>query len=332
MSTGPRTVWDDAVLPFQLDGPDVRGRIARLGGTLDSILAMHQYPAAIESLIAETALLAALMGQTIKLRWKLSLQVRGTGPIRLIAADNYAPNEEGEPARIRAYASFDRAGINAGGPGFPQIGQGYFAVLMDQGNATTPYRGITPIAGGSLAACAETFFAQSERLPSRFVLAHGRSRTSDDSGGWHGAGIMLQHMPKASISESVDIMDNLEPSPSMDIPCEGHVENWRRVNVLLDTVEEGELIGSCIGSPELLMLLFHQERLRVLPPQPVRFGCTCSADRVRTSLSIYSARDIGHMTTERGLVVADCQFCGAHYEFDPRTLGFEAQAETSGDG
>ncbi len=30
------------------------------------------------------------------------------------------------------------------------------------------------------------------------------------------------------------------------------------------------------------------------------------------------------MTTDEGIVTADCQFCGAHYEFDPRTLGFEA--------
>ncbi len=331
MSTGPRTVWDDAVLPFQLDGLDVRGRTARLGETLDSILAMHQYPAAIESLIAETALLAALIGQTIRPRWKLSLQVRGTGPIRLIAADNYAPAEEGEPARIRAYASFDRAGINTGSPGFPQIGQGYFAVLVDQGDATTPYQGITPIAGGSLATCAETFFSRSERLPSRIVLAHGRPGTSGDGNGWHGAGIMLQHMPRASTPGSADIVDGAEP-PTEDIPCEGHVENWRRVNVPLDTVGEGELIDSRGVSPELLTRLFHQERVRVFPVQQVRFGCTCSADRVRSSLSIYSARDIGHMTTERGLVVADCQFCGAHYELDPGTLGFEAQAETSGDG
>ena len=30
------------------------------------------------------------------------------------------------------------------------------------------------------------------------------------------------------------------------------------------------------------------------------------------------------MTTPEGIVTADCQFCGAHYEFDPLTLGFEA--------
>ena len=59
--------------------------------------------------------------------------------------------------------------------------------------------------------------------------------------------------------------------------------------------------------------------------QPVRFGCTCSEDRVRNSLSIYSAKDIEKMTTEEGIVTADCQFCGAHYRLDPATLGFDAE-------
>ena len=72
------------------------------------------------------------------------------------------------------------------------------------------------------------------------------------------------------------------------------------------------------------MRLFHEERPRVFDVQPVRFGCTCGPDKVVQSLSIYSARDIAHMTTDEGTVTADCQFCGAHYEFDPATLGFEA--------
>ena len=73
------------------------------------------------------------------------------------------------------------------------------------------------------------------------------------------------------------------------------------------------------------MRLFHEEAPRVYDAQPVKFGCTCSADRVRQSLSIYSAKDIRTMTTDEGIVTADCQFCGAHYEFDPKTLGFEAE-------
>jgi len=43
-------------------------------------------------------------------------------------------------------------------------------------------------------------------------------------------------------------------------------------------------------------------------------------------MSIYSQKDIQTMTTADGLVTADCQFCGSHYEFDPITLGFEAES------
>ena len=47
--------------------------------------------------------------------------------------------------------------------------------------------------------------------------------------------------------------------------------------------------------------------------------------RVRQSLSIYSPTDIGEMVTDEGVVTADCQFCGAHYEFDPASLGSGAE-------
>jgi len=50
---------------------------------------------------------------------------------------------------------------------------------------------------------------------------------------------------------------------------------------------------------------------------------------VRQSLSIYSAKDIASMTTEDGLVTADCQFCGAHYQLDPTSVGFQAGQDDS---
>lgn len=332
MTLGSRIAWDDTVLPFQLDLPNIRGRVARLDGVLDRVLEQHAYPPAIEALIAEAALLTALIGQTIKLRWKLSLQVRGDGPARLIATDYYGPSKEGEPARIRAYASYDAERLDPTGPGFAQIGKGYFAILIDQGAGTAPYQGITPIAGGSLATCAETYFAQSEQLPTRFALSFGRSQEPSGPESWRAGGVMVQHMPKASpfgqgggsgeggLLEAGDIIEGEE------------AENWGRANILLDTVEEFELVGPSVQPTDLLVRLFHEEGPRVFDPQPVEFGCTCSPDKVRQSLSIYSARDIGHMTTDEGIVTADCQFCGAHYEFDPATLGFEAEGAKGGGG
>ena len=310
MSFGGQIAWDDTVLPFQLELCDVRGRVARLDTALERMLAHHNYPAVVEALVIEAALLTVMIGQTMKLRWRLSLQVRGDGPIRLIATDYFAPETEGAPARIRAYASFDADRLAHDAAPFPQIGQGYFAILIDQGPDMTPYQGITPITGTSLSACAETYFDQSEQLPTRFALSFGRATLPGQPEKWRAGGVMLQHMPQAS-GASPRERDAL-------------AEDWRRANLLLDTVEEMELIGPTVQPPELLLRLFHEETPRVFDPQAVHFGCSCSEGKVRQSLSIYSAKDIATMTTPEGTVTADCQFCGAHYVMDPVTLGFEA--------
>lgn len=322
--------WDDSVLPFQLDRADIRGRVARLDGVLQEVLSQHSYPPAIEALVAEVALLTALIGQTMKLRWKLSLQVRGKGAARLIATDYYGPTEEGLPARIRAYASYDAEKIEPNSAPFPQIGEGYFAILIDQGEGTIPYQGITPLTGGSIAACAEAYFAQSEQIPTRFALSYGRSQQPGQPEGWRAGGIMLQHMPKAS-PFAKDATGEGGLLTANDLLHGEDEDHWNRANMLLDTVEEIELIGPGVSPDRLLYRLFHEEAPRTFDVQPVHFGCSCSADKVRNSLSIYSAKDIVHMTTPEGTVTADCQFCGAHYVLDPATVGFEATKGAAGE-
>lgn len=324
MTTASTIAWDDTVLPFQLDRSDIRGRIARLDGVLDHVLEQHDYPPAVEALVAEMALLTALIGQTIKLRWKLSLQVRGDGPARLIATDYYGPTEEGAPARIRAYASYDEDAIDPTGHPFGQVGKGYFAILIDQGEGNTPYQGITPIAGGSLSACAEAYFAQSEQLPTTFQLTFGKASVPGGAETWRAGGIMLQAMPKASPYAKDGGTGDGGLLAAEDILDDDEGENWTRATLLMRTAEELELIGPTVQPTDLLVRLFHEEKPRMFDPQPVTFGCSCGPEKVRQSLSIYSAKDITHMTTDEGIVTADCQFCGAHYEFQPNTLGFEA--------
>lgn len=330
MNTINQIAWDDTVLPFQFDRSDIRGRIARLDGVLDHILSRHNYPAQVSALVAELALLAALIGPTIKLRWKLSLQVRGNGAVRTIAADYYAPEGEDESARIRAWASFDEDKLDDG-PAFEQIGDGYFAILIHQGQDMQPYQGITPLTGGSLSACAQTYFAQSEQLPSRFSLAYGRSQLSGQPEHWRAGGIMLQTLPTQPMEESDGGSGEQGLIEAADILQGEESEDWNRANMLLDTVEQLELIGPNVGPTDLLLRLFHEETPRVYDPQRIEFGCSCTADRVRDTLAIYSAKDIAHMTTKEGIVTADCQFCGAHYELDPNSLGFEATVDANGD-
>jgi molecular chaperone Hsp33 len=328
MTIGTKIAWDDTVLPFQLDLSDVRGRVARLDGALESVLKQHDYPPQVEALVAEATLLTALIGQMIKLRWKLSLQIRGNGPVSLIATDYFGPTDDGQPARLRAYAGYDREADLDGVDPFSLIGEGYFAILIDQGEGMVPYQGITPIAGASLSDCAETYFAQSEQLPTRFALSFGKSVLPGESAAWRAGGVMLQMMPKASPSVMGEGGSGAGGLLAHEDLLEGDEgENWSRVNFLLDTVDDLELIGPHVGPTDLLIRLFHEEGPRVFDPQPVRFGCSCSEERVRQSLSIYSAEDIAEMTTDEGTLTADCQFCGAHYVLDPKTLGVGAEPD-----
>ena len=307
MSIAEKIAWDDSLLPFQLDRADIRGRFVRLDGALNQILDQHNYPEPVAQLVAEAVVLTALIGQTVGFKAKLSLQIRGNGPIRLIATDYFAPEDEGEAGQIRAYASFDSEQVRAVDP-FSQIGKGMFAVLIDQGKGQAPYQGITPLEAGSLANCAETYFAQSEQLATRFALAIAKGEK------WRAAGLVLQHMPKASPLKVV----------AAPVDTEADAENWNRATIMLESVQQDEMIGPSVSPAELLYRLFHEDSPRVFDPQPVRFGCTCSEDKVRQSMSIYSAKDIAHMTTDAGTLTADCQFCGAHYVMDPTTLGKDA--------
>lgn len=93
----------------------MRGRVARLDGVLDHVLTRHDYPPQVAALVAEVALLTALIGPTIKLRWKLSIQVRGNGAIRTLAAD-YAPRARASPRASAAGPASTPSGWTAARP------------------------------------------------------------------------------------------------------------------------------------------------------------------------------------------------------------------------
>ncbi len=318
--------WDDTILPFQLDRADIRGRVARLDVTLDTILHQHNYPATVSGLVAEAAVLTALIGQTIKESWKLSLQIRGDGPIRIIATDYFSPKLPGEPAEIRAYASFDADRLlESTGTPFEKIGRGMFALLIDQGEGSTPYSGITPLAYGSLSACAETYFAQSEQLATRFQIAVAEVTAPGKPTTWRAGGVLVQLMPKAAAFAKDGATGAEGLLAATDFLSGEDEENWVRVMALLETVEATELIGPFVSPEALLVRLFHEETPRAFPEQAIGFGCTCGPEKVEQAMSIYSRKDIAHMTNEAGMVTADCQFCGKHYAFEPEKLGFEAQ-------
>ncbi|MEL6979854.1 MAG: Hsp33 family molecular chaperone HslO [Pseudomonadota bacterium] len=336
VATGP-AAGDDAVLPFHLDRLDMRGRVVRLDATLDRILSQHAYPPSVGALVAEAALLTALIGQAMKLRGRFSIQARAedaAAPVALVATDYFAPRAEGEVGRLRAYAHFSAERTPQTSPDPASlIGTGFFAMIIDQGPHMEPYKGVTPLIEGGLAASAETYFAQSEQVATRFQLAVGQEESpGGGEAAWRGGGVMLQHL--ARVGEHVDEASARGVSGreaaeqgaqrlmrAEDVAAlDGSEDAWRSAVMKLDTVEMMELIGPHVSPERLLLRLFHEDEPRVFPAQPVAFGCTCSAAKVETLLKSYPVGEIADMA-EDGVIRADCQFCGARYEFPLETLG-----------
>ena len=141
--------------------------------------------------------------------------------------------------------------------------------------------------------CEETYFAQSEQLATRFALTIGKSQTKTKKISWQAARLIIQKMPKKT-KRGVEKKEGSTNQllASADLLQGQESENWNRVNFHIDTVEELELMGPHISKIQLLNRLFHEENPRVFEAQSIKFGCTCSADKVRNTMSMYSSKDI----------------------------------------
>lgn len=321
---------DDSVLPFHLDGLDIRGRVTRLDATLDRILSQHSYPPSVGALVAEATLLTALIGQAMKLKGRFSIQCRAqdpTAPVSLVATDYFAPETDGAPARLRAYAHFSAERTPATSPNPTSlIGEGFFAMILDFGRHMEPYQGVTPLIEGGLAASAEAYFAQSEQVATRFQLAVGQDEKPGGGSRWRAGGVMLQHLARVGEHVDEESARGLTGREAEEVGAQrlmqaedvaamgGQADAWRNAVSKLDTVEVLELIGPYVTPEQLLIRLFHEDTPRVFPAQPVAFGCTCAPEKVETLLQQYPAEEIADMA-EDGVIYADCQFCGARYNF-----------------
>src|ERR1700752_463887 len=83
---------DDAVLPFEIDALDLRGRLTRLGPTLDDIFTKHDYPTAVGKLLGEAIVLTTLLGSSLKFDGRFILQTQSDGPVPFLIVDFQAPD------------------------------------------------------------------------------------------------------------------------------------------------------------------------------------------------------------------------------------------------
>ena len=327
MTAGTETPGvDDAVLPFAVEALDVRGRVVRLGPSIDTILRRHGYPDSVARLLGEAAALTVLLGASLKFEGRFQLQTKTDGPVEMIVVDFEAPD------RLRATARFDAERVAALGHAPVRdadlIGSGYLAMTIDQGSAASRYQGVVPMEGQSLEEAAHQYFRQSEQIPTVVRLAVAES-LGEGSGHWRAGGLIVQFLP-----QSID-RARLADLPPGDIP-EGHAhlgpdapedDAWVEARSLAATIEDHELVDPNVSSERLLYRLFHERGVRVFDRQPVHETCRCSRDRVMGMIRSFSPEERRDMVADDGRIVITCEFCSRRYDLDPAEV--EAEIESS---
>lgn len=295
-----KATLEDAVQPFQIEEMGVHGRLVRLGPALHAALGGHDYPSAVEGLLAEAVALAAALASALKFDGIFTLQTSSDGPVGTMVAD-----VTGDGA-IRGYARVDRARLaqtsapSDSAPVPVLLGTGHLAFTVDQGPNMQRYQGITALDGTTLGECAHAHLRQSEQLDSAIVLAEGRSHGRNGAAG--AAALMIQRLPPENTARASSAEDD-----------------WRRAAALTGSITAAELLDPALTPRDILYRLYHEDGVRLYRPRPLRHACRCSRERVAVTLRSFPMAEIAALAVN-GAVEVTCEFCGARYGFNPDAL------------
>ena len=281
----------DQAMGFTLPALHARGRLVRLGPVLDQILAAHDYPAPIARVLSEALVLTGLLGSMLKHdEGQLTMQAQTeNGIIDLLVCD-YKSGE------LRGYVRFDKERL-AESVALPSLanlfGKGYLAITFDQILTKERYQGIVPLEGNSLADAAQSYFLQSEQLPSLIRLA------VNDTGHIAG-GLLLQYLP-----EGEEGRERLHTR--LDHP------EWEHAHTLAATTKAAELTDPGLPLDQLLWRLFSEDEVRTFAAVKLEKGCRCNSDYIRGVLSRFGTSDLEEMADSDGFIGVDCEFCSRKF-------------------
>ena len=284
----------DQILGFTIPDRDCRGRVVRLGPVLDQILAAHSYPPRIKQVLAEALVLATLMGGLLKDRDdQLTIQAQGQGGVISLLVCDYRDGE------LRGYlqhdpAEFDTLGAN---PTLADMfGEGYMAITFDIAASEQRYQGVVALQGLSLTEVIESYFAQSEQVPTLI-----RTAVKTGAGGNVAGGMLVQHLP-----DGEDGRERLHVR--FDEP------HWQHVSVLGASLKPSEIVEQALSLEQLVWRLYHEEpEIRVVPGARISRGCRCTLVHFEEVLSRFPKSERREMADENGVIMVDCEFCSRQF-------------------
>ncbi|MFT0858455.1 Hsp33 family molecular chaperone [Ancylobacter sp. G4_0304] len=323
-------IADDRVTPFHVDGLDTRGRIVRLGATLDAVMAHHDYPAPVKRLLGEAVALTVLLGSTLKITGRFILQTRTDGPVDFLVVDFTAPHD------VRAYARFDSGRLDALSDVERRdsgllLGRGHLAMTIDQGLSVNRYQGVVALEGGGLEEAAHQYFTQSEQIPTRVRLAVAEEvHPGGAASSWRAGGLMAQFLPtEGGRIRPVDLHPGDAPEGT-ELPMADEDDAWMEAQSLVGTIEDLELVDAELSSERLLYRLFHERGVRVFDSEHIDARCSCSRDRVMEVLTNFS-QEQRESLVEDGRITVTCEFCGRSYGFKAEEVINEEPPAPSGE-
>lgn len=285
--------WLGASIPQR----DTRLRMVRLDETLEEILGAHDYPPAIRHLLAEALVIASLVGGLIdEEEGQMTMQAQTkAGVVRLLVCDY-------RHGALRGYADFDEEGLADLGanPSLSALfGEGYLAITFDVPERGGRYQGIVPLEGESLADACETYFVQSEQVPTlvRVAVQTEGARTL-------AAGLLAQHLPDGEVGRERLHVRLTHP-------------HWEHVQVMASSIRHEELLDEAVSLESLVWRLFHEEdEVRVFAGTQLERGCRCSIEHYESVIRRFPEEERAAMRNEAGDILVDCAFCSKVFTVD----------------
>lgn len=295
---------DDIVLPFRIVPFALRGRLVRLGATLDTILHRHAYPKLVAQALAEALTMAAALAATLKYDGVFSIQTKGDGPVKMLVADVTSDGA------LRGYAQFDAARVAELGEGpvsVPRLfGAGYLAFTVDQGADMERYQGIVEMTEPTLTECAHHYFRQSEQFEAGLKVAVTGTPDADGTMRWRAGAIMIQRLPPEDAQGSAEGGDI---DPLAAAKREDEEDGWRRAMILMGSAKAQELTDASLAPWKLIDRLFLAEGVEIYRPLALAHRCRCAPERMRQVLRTIPRDELETMRKPDGAVHITCEFC-----------------------
>ncbi|MEI7368215.1 MULTISPECIES: Hsp33 family molecular chaperone HslO [unclassified Pectobacterium] len=269
----------DQLYRYLFENYAVRGELVTVNETYQRILTNHDYPPAVQTLLGEMLVATSLLTATLKFSGDITVQLQGDGPLKLAVINGNHQQQMRGVARLQG-------DIAPGSSLKEMVGNGYLVITITPTEGER-YQGVVGLEGETVAECLESYFQQSEQLPTRLFI-----RTGQHEGKQAAAGMLLQVLPAQDADR--DDFDHLAQ--------------------LTTTVKAEELFS--LPATEVLYRLYHQEEVTVYEPQDVEFRCHCSRDRCADALMTLSDQEVNEMIEQDGEIDMHCDYCGTHYLFN----------------